>query len=96
MKDGYEIAAEQIEQFKCFREWEPFIAKIRYKYDFEDKYDESNVNFIVRDCWEWDWDWCEGQTDVIVVGLLPLNDIPEEMFLKKDEAKKGENNGQQI
>lgn len=87
-KDGYDIAREQIEKFVAFSDWDTFIVALRYKYDFETEYTDDRVILEVKDdCFCWDYDWCEGQTDVIVDGIISVRDVPITIFNteKKEE-----------
>ena len=81
--NGYEIAAEQIKTFVEYQEhryWD-FLVDLSYKYDFEKDYIRENVLLTeyIDDTWEWNTDWCEGQTDVIVHGIICVDDVPKEV-----------------
>ena len=92
---GYEIAQEQIKQFKEYQEYQcaDYVVDISYKYDFQKHYTRENV--VVEICcgmnndeWLWSDDWYEGQTDVIVHGIIYIGNIPKEIFKTEKEKKK--------
>ena len=80
MKSGYEIAIDQIEE-KYSLECGTYVVDINYKYDFEKDYQGSyEIMTFSPDCVEWDNDWWEGQQDIIVQGILPIDELPPTMF----------------
>lgn len=92
--NGYEIAAEQIKQFDEFQHngYGDYIVDLSYKYDFEKEYTRSNEILSVwcdgkDDIWEWNTDWCEGQTDVIVNGIVCVLYIPKSLFRTEKRGK---------
>lgn len=58
---------------------ETIIVKLRYKYDHEKEWTESNeileANFDKYDCWTWENDWDEGQQQKYVIGWIPLSEV---------------------
>ena len=93
---GYEIAKEQIEQFTEYQNCRcaDYVVDISYSYDFEKEYIiRRNVLLsIIYDNgdeeWIWGDDWDEGQTDVIVNGIIAVPNIPREVFKTEKEKKK--------
>lgn len=80
MKSGYEIAIDQIEE-KYTLEYGTYIVDIDYKYDFETNYQGSyEIMEFTPDRVEWFNDWNEGQQDIIVQGILPIDELPPTMF----------------
>lgn len=89
---GYEIAQEQLKQFKEYQEYprDDFLVDLEYKYDFEDTYDRTTEVFAQTDdeCF-WLNDWWEGQTDINVRGIVSIYEIPKEVFkTEKEKIKK--------
>lgn len=68
-----------------FFEWlktqtiETMIVSLRYKYSWEKEWTYSNeileVDIFVDGFYIWLNDWDEGQTDVEVLGCIPLSDV---------------------
>ena len=92
---GYEIAKEQIEQFTEYQNFQcaDYIVDISYRYDFEKAYIRENVLLQIiynkgDEEWIWGDDWYEGQTDVIVHGIIYIGNIPKEVFKTEKEIKK--------
>ena len=90
---GYEIAQEQIKQFKEYQNnpYADYVVSIEYKYDNEDTYTQNNEvvwHSPLDNMWWWNNDWCEGQTDVIVNGIIAVHNIPKEVFKTEKEIKK--------
>lgn len=58
--------------------YEDLIVTIKYKYDWETEYITEN-QFLEYDgnCNDYIWlhDWCEGQTDVTVLGCIPVSEV---------------------
>ena len=55
-----------------------FIVTLKYKYDFEEEYTIENQILeydALNDDYVWLNDWREGQTDVEVLGYMPLGDV---------------------
>lgn len=79
--DGYSIAIKQIEDKVGELDCDTYIVHLKYKYDFEKSYIDSYE--VVEHCYDrntWFNDWCEGQTDVVVLGILAFNEIPPTVF----------------
>ena len=58
-----------------------FIARIKLKYDYEDKYREYN-ELLYNDGYDWSnpnliWqnDWWEGEQDVELLGCIPIDEL---------------------
>ena len=80
MKSGYDIAIDQIEE-KFTLEYGTYIVDLNYKYDFETNYRETyEIMTYTPDCVEWDNDWWEGEQDIIVQGILPIDELLPAMF----------------
>lgn len=68
-----------------FFEWlktqtiETMIVSLRYKYSWEEEWTYSNeileIDFSVDSIYIWLNDWNEGQTDVEVLGCIPLSEV---------------------
>ena len=55
---------------------EPYIVTLKYKYDFEDEYTIRNEILEVDNYgYIWENDWNEGQTDVEVLGYIPVSEV---------------------
>lgn len=59
-----------------------YIIRLRSKYDSEDKYHFHNELFFYseRDKYCWMNDWFEGQQDVDVIAITPIDTLPQEIF----------------
>lgn len=80
MKNGYQIAVEQIEE-KYVVMYGTYIVHIWYKYDFECAYtNDYEIMEFTPDGYVWFNDWCEGQTDISVRGILPIDEIAPTQF----------------
>lgn len=89
--NGYEIAIKQIEDkidilpyvqdMRSALPYDTYIVHIKYKYDYEDNYTDSYEVFEYGiDNVIWFNDWCEGQTDVVVLGIYSFAEIPPTIF----------------
>jgi len=72
--------------------YDDFLVRLKYKYDWEEQYDYSNVMLCAdgQGDWYWSWDWNEGQTDVTVIGYVAIEDIPVKRVIKWIADMRGE------
>ena len=78
--NGYDIAINQIKE-KYDLVPDTYIVHLKYKYSFETTYcnEYEVVEYFDGGCC-WFNDWCEGQTDIIVLGILAFREIPPTVF----------------
>lgn len=77
--------ADYLKKHCCFN---TYIVGLKYKYDWEKEYDESNEIIYYdgsNDCYVWLNDWNEGQTDCWVTGIIDIDrvDLSEGYNLKE-------------
>lgn len=69
---------EMFNELDNYKIIDAFIVTLKYKYDFEENYTIENHILeydSLDDSYVWLNDWYEGQTDVEVLGYIPLSDV---------------------
>lgn len=67
---------------------EDYIVTLKYKYDCEKEYTIAN-EILVADSFGYSWlnDWNEGQTDVEVIGYIPVSEVDTSQYKPEQEDK---------
>lgn len=81
--DGYDIIRELPIEMGA-----TYLAKILYKYDFEDDWSCSYEVFSMDENEDVTWmnDWYEGQQHIKIEGLVIIDDIPDSCLVKCNKS----------
>ena len=86
-KEAEKYVSETVNDFAHNIYYSDLIVLIRMKYDCEERYTYTVVQYYLNDghlvC---EVDWNEGQTDVTVVAIMPVDEIKEFKYVYDREA----------
>lgn len=67
--------------------FEPLLVLIRQRHKDNEKYEYLKELVLIEDCsLVWEYDWNEGQSDVDVIAIIPIDEIEEFSYIENKEA----------
>lgn len=67
--------------------FESLLVLIRQRYNDNEKYEYLKELLLIEDCrLVWEYDWNEGQSDVDVIAIIPIDEIEEFSYIENKEA----------
>lgn len=86
-KEAEEYVSKTVLDFAYSVYYGDLLVLIRYRYEQEEKFNYTVVQYFLNgDHFECEVDWNEGQTDVTIVAIMPVDEITDFKYVQDQEA----------